>query len=110
MLHRAPRVFVSLLFIFECHSQLFAEIHPTPLPASLPPQAQFGWHRTSPPAQKPDGPVLYQIIFRSSATPGNIPMISPQFTLTNSHIFDSGSALTFSEVVTFANGQTFPGT
>ncbi len=54
------------------------------LMAALRPSAHLIWQRTSPTLAKPDGPVLYQIIFRSSATPGNVPLISPQFTLTNS--------------------------
>ena len=38
------------------------------------------WQRTSPTRQQPDGPVLYQIIFRTSATPGNIPVVSATHT------------------------------
>ncbi|HZR28554.1 MAG TPA: hypothetical protein VFA71_07220 [Terriglobales bacterium] len=44
------------------------------------------WQRTSPNAKQPDGPVLYQIIFRSSATPTHVPVISPTFTLIDSPI------------------------
>jgi hypothetical protein len=74
------------------------------------------WQRTSPVAQELDGPVLYQIIFRSSATPGHLPKISNSFTLANSLISEDvngihiGNLLVDSTgMVTFANGQSFPG-
>jgi hypothetical protein len=38
-----------------------------------------------------------------------VPVISPQFTLMNSHIADNGSNISFSELVNFVSGQTFPG-
>jgi hypothetical protein len=53
--------------------QLLASVHPA-----------LVWQRTSPSNGFTEGPILYQLIFRSSATPGNLPMISPRFTLTNS--------------------------
>src|SRR5947207_2228983 len=56
-------------------------------------QTHLAWQRTSPTAQHPDGPVLYQIIFRSSATRGAIPKISNTFTLTNSLMSESGSTV-----------------
>src|SRR5205823_8414996 len=65
-------VFRSLLFVFSFDLSAQQQL------ASLHPQTALVWQRTSPTAQKPDGPVLYQIIFRSSAIPGNVPMISPQ--------------------------------
>jgi hypothetical protein len=37
--------------------------------------------------------VLYQLIFRSSATPGNVPAIANNFTLTNSPISVTGSGI-----------------
>ncbi|HLQ51069.1 MAG TPA: hypothetical protein VK129_06190 [Terriglobales bacterium] len=80
-------------------------------------QPHLAWQRTSPTAQHPDGPVLYQIIFRSSATPGSIPKIGNNFTLTNSLITDNGSQVAIGNlsiasggIISFANGQTFPGT
>jgi hypothetical protein len=86
--------------------------------ASLHPIDGLVWQRTSPSGQHPEGPVLYQIIFRSSATPGNIPVISPQFTLTNSPITVGSGNVAIgglsvngtSGIITFANGQTFPST
>ncbi len=100
MLRIVRLLFVSMFMVVA--APLFAQTQV----ASLHPNDQLVWQRTSP----PDGPVLYQIIFRSSATPQHVPVISPQFTLQDSHIIDSGSALTFSELVSFAGGQTFPGT
>src|SRR5438067_5583428 len=82
--------------------------------AALHPLPGLVWKRTSPSITSPDGPVLYQLIFRSNATPNAIPMISPQFTLTNSPIQVNGSGdvviggLTIngtSGMVTFASGQ-----
>jgi len=75
------------------------------------------WQRTSPAAQQPDGPVLYQIIFRTSATPGNIPVVSPTYTLANSPISVGGGNVAIgglsvngsTGIISFANGQTFPG-
>ncbi|HTD21110.1 MAG TPA: hypothetical protein VK738_00490 [Terriglobales bacterium] len=46
------------------------------------------WQRTSPDRAALDGPVLYQILFRSSAHIGSIPKIGPNYTLV-----DSGLAL-----------------
>ena len=60
------------------------------------PNQELLWQRVSPNAEKPDGPVLYLIIFRSSATPNSIPKISNTFTLTNSLISESGSTITIS--------------
>jgi len=74
------------------------------------------WQRTAPTAQQPDGPVLYQIIFRTSARPGNIPVISPTYTLANSPISVGGGNVAIgglsvngsTGIISFANGQTFP--
>src|SRR5579859_1666553 len=85
--------------------------------ASLRPAPGIVWQRVKT-ADKPlEGPVLYQIIFRSSATPKHIPRIADNFTLTNSLISDDGTQVAIgalsispSGVISFANGQTFPGT
>jgi len=52
--------------------------------ASLHPSKELVWQRTSPEKGSIEGPVLYQLIFRSNATPGNLLVLSPQFALTNS--------------------------
>src|SRR5207245_5423463 len=72
--------------------------------------------RVSPNFKELDGPVLYQILFRSNATPGHIPRIAPNFTLTNSLISDNGTqvaigglSIASNGVITFAGGQAFPG-
>ena len=75
------------------------------------------WQRTSPTTQRPDGPILYQIIFRTSATPGNIPVISATHTLANSPISVGGGNVAIgglsvngsTGIISFAGGQTFPG-
>jgi hypothetical protein len=77
------------------------------------------WQRTSPTPEQLDGPVLYTIIIRSSATPGNIPKISSNYTLANSLISDTGTTVMIGGVnglvvdgstgiITFAPNQTFP--
>src|SRR5438067_9099290 len=82
--------------------------------AALHPLPGLVWKRTSPSITSPDGPVLYQLIFRSNATPNAIPMISPQFTLTNSPIQVNAAGDVVigglsingtSGMVTFASGQ-----
>ncbi len=84
--------------------------------ASLRPAPGIVWQRVKS-ADKPlEGPVLYQIIFRSSATPKHIPRIADNFTLTNSLISDDGTQVAIGGlsinpggIISFANGQTFPG-
>src|SRR5260370_41612519 len=74
------------------------------------------WQRTSPTAQQPDGPVLYQIIFRTSATPGNIPVVSAPHTLANSPISVGGGNVAIgglsghrsTGIISLAGGQTLP--
>src|SRR6266849_827157 len=75
------------------------------------------WQRTSPARGATKGPVLYTIIMRSSATPNTIPKIGSNYTLTNSLITDNGTIVAIggfsvdsTGLVTFKNGQTFPGT
>lgn len=110
----------SVLFILT--SSLFGQLssHPAAAPAqvaSLHSGSALLWRRTSPSEGNTEGPVLYQIIFRSNATPGSIPKISPTFTLTNSLISDDGASIHIggmlvngsSGIITFAGGQTFPG-
>jgi len=85
--------------------------------ASLRPAPGIVWQRVKT-ADKPlEGPVLYQIIFRSSATPKHIPRIADNFTLTNSLISDDGTQVAIgglsispNGIISFANGQAFPGT
>src|SRR5712692_13548 len=72
--------------------------------ASLRSNLDLLWQRTSPSAGKPDGPVLYQIIFRSSATPGHIPMIAPNFTLTDSLISEDGAGVHIGSLAIASNG------
>src|SRR5260370_23717790 len=77
---------------------------------------QVAWQRTSRSSKVLDGPVLYQIIIRSSATQGHIPKISSNFTLTNSLISEDVNGIHIGNlsinstgIITFANNQTFPG-
>jgi len=75
--------------------------------AGLWPDRQLRWQRLSPTAQQPDGPVLYTIIIRSSATPQHLPKISGNYTLMNSLISDDGTNVYIGGVGgTSINGST----
>ena len=92
---------------------LLASLH---MPAS--PSQSLAWKRVLPEGSDAlDGPVLFALVIRSSATPGSIPKIANNFTLSNSLLTDNGSqvaigslSISSSGVITFTNGQTFPGT
>src|SRR6266849_6004223 len=78
------------------------------------------WQRTSPTVQKPDGPVLYQLLFSTAGIPNQIAKFdtNPRH-LTNSLLSDDGSnvhvgtsntfAIASTGIISFAAGQTFPG-
>ena len=48
--------------------------------ASLRPGHGLMWQRTSPTAQQPDGPVLYQLIFSAGGAPGTVPVFAENST------------------------------
>src|SRR5260370_810166 len=76
---------------------------PTPaLQAGLRPE--LVWKRTSPNRAALDGPVLYQILFRSTAKPGFIPKIDTNYTLTNSLLSESGGTVTIGGGVLVSGG------
>jgi hypothetical protein len=90
--------------------------------ASLRSHQELRWQRVSPNAQQPDGPVLYQLLFSTGGTPGTVPAFdtNPRH-LTNSPIVVNGGNVVIgggngllingtTGVLSFANGQTFPGT
>src|SRR5260370_270876 len=86
--------------------------------ASLRPNPELHWQRVSPSAEKPDGPVLYQLLFSTAGTPGTLAKFdtNPR-NLTNSDITDNGGIVAVggmsinagTGIITFAGGQTFPG-
>src|SRR5260370_9163643 len=86
--------------------------------ASLRPRQQLIWRRVLPAAGQIDGPVLYTLIIRSSATPNHIPRIASNYTLTNSLIGDDGTNVTIgglsidgnTGLLSFACSQAFPWT
>ncbi|HTD22641.1 MAG TPA: tail fiber domain-containing protein [Terriglobales bacterium] len=105
---------ILLLFLFMNLAVIHAQ-QPLQM-ASLRPNSQLLWHRVSPSAEKPDGPVLYQIIFRSSAHIGSIPKIGPTYALVDSGLITDNSGnliiggLTINGstgILSFANGQMF---
>jgi hypothetical protein len=77
---------VVCMLVLTFSSLLVAQTERPAIVAGLHSFKNVVWQRTSPNAKHPDGPVLYQIIFRSNATPGHVPVISPTFTLTDSPI------------------------
>jgi hypothetical protein len=100
-------VFFVVVFLTQ---SLFAQVEVSRLRTDL------AWQRTSPAKGETEGPVLYALIMRSSATPGSIPKISSNYTLTNSLITDNGTIVAIggfsvdsTGLVTFKSGQTFPG-
>ncbi len=90
--------------------------------ASLRPHQGLRWHRISPTAEQPDGPVLYQLLFSASGTPGTVPAFDTNMRhLTNSPITVNGGNVVIGGAngviingatgnINFASGQTFPGT
>jgi len=88
---RSHRSFYLSIFVFAGIASIAAQQVPATQVASLRPDQQLLWRRVSPTAQQPDGPVLYQIIFRSNAAPNHIPKISNNHTLVNSLLSDNGS-------------------
>jgi len=102
------RVFLVLFFlsaVIYIHGQQPLQM------ASLRPGKELVWQRTSPSAEKPDGPVLYQILFRSSAHIGSIPKIGPTYTLVDSGLLldNSGNLVIGGLTINGATGVvTFP--
>src|SRR5260370_21824897 len=66
-----------VFFLFFFLSAIYIQAQQPLQMASLRPGKELVWQRTSPSPEKPDGPVLYQILFRSSAHIGAIPKIGP---------------------------------
>jgi|SRR5579859_1102283 len=105
------------LLVFCCSA--FSFIYPQQV-ASLHPNHELLWQRVSPSSQKPDGPVLYQLLFSASGTPGTLAEFdtNPRH-LKNSDITDNGgivaigaSGLTFNAstgIINFVNAQPLPG-
>lgn len=86
--------------------------------ASLRPDQQLHWQRTSPTAQQPDGPVLYQLLLNASGTPGTVPvfdsnprhLINSPIAVSGGNVAVGGMSINSSGLISFIGGQTFPGT
>ena len=114
-LHRALSV---LFFLLAIVTHINAQ-QPGPLQlASLRPQQELRWHRVSPNSENPDGPVLYQLLLNASGTPGTVPVFdsNPRHLINSPIIVNSGNVAIGglsinggTGIITFANGQTFPG-
>ncbi len=108
---------VVLILVPVLSSLVIAQSGQPLMVAGLHSSKDLVWQRTSPNEKQMDGPVLYQIIFRSSATPNHVPMISPTFTLMDSPISVGSGNVAIggmsinggTGVISFAGGQTFPG-
>ncbi len=118
---RPLRILFLFTFLLTAIANLYAQ-QPEPVEmASLRANQQLHWQRTSPTPQQPDGPVLYQLLFSTAGTPNTIAKFdtNPRH-LTNSDIKDVGGMVSIGSsgftisvntgLVTFVNGQTFPGT
>jgi len=88
-----------------------------PQMASLRPHQELRWHRVSPNTEHPDGPVLYQLLFNASGTPGTVPvfdsnprhLINSPITVGGGNVAIGGLSISGGTgIITFANGQTFP--
>ena len=118
---RAPRIlFAFVLPLIAVSGSQAQQSQPFQM-ASLRPVPGLVLHRVSPNPERPDGPVLYQLLLNASGTAGTVPV----FDTNPRHLVDSpitinggnvviggGSGLTIngsSGLVTFANGQAFPG-
>src|SRR5260370_36197009 len=114
-LHRALSV---LFFLLAIVTHINAQ-QPGPLQlASLRPQQELRWHRLSPNSEKPDGPVLYQLLLNASGTPGTVPVFdtNPRHLINSPIIVNSGNVAIGglsinggTGIITFANWPTFPG-
>src|SRR5260370_25872924 len=114
-LHRALSIFFLFLAIV---THINAQQTGLPQLASLRPQPELRWHRVSPSSENPDGPVLYQLLLNASGSPGTVPVFdtNPRHLINSPITVSSGrvalGALSISGgtgIITFANGQTFPG-
>src|SRR5712692_10608738 len=115
--HRTLSSLGSILFLVVLIAPCgVAQTEPHPLQlASLRPQQELRWHRLSPNSENPDGPVLYQLLFNASGTPGTIAKFdsNPRH-LANSLITDNGSIVAIGSLsidntglITFKSGQSF---
>src|SRR5260370_32395600 len=117
-LPRPIRVFVLFILMPVC--QLMAQSKTPVETASLRPGPQLVWQRTSPTAQQPDGPVLYQLLLNASGTAGTVPVFdtnprhlvnSPITVSSGNVVIGGGSGLNINGstgLITFASGQSFP--
>src|SRR5437016_275978 len=116
-LSRPARVFVVFILLPLC--QLIAQSRTPVETASLRTGNNLVLQRTSPAPQKLEGPVLYQLLFNVNGAPGTVPVFdsNPRH-LTNSPITVGGGNVAIaglsinggSGVISFADGQSFPGT
>ncbi len=112
---RPVRILFLFTFLWTAIGNIYAQQAQPVEIASLRPNPELHWQRTSPAAQQTDGPVLYQLVFTPGTT-GTIAMFdsNPRH-LVNSDITDiggivaiGGSGLTISANTGIINGQTFP--
>src|SRR5713101_1668968 len=105
--------FAILSVVLLLTSSVFAQVQVAKLRPDL------VWQRTSPTRGAVDGPVLYQLLLSGAGTPGTIAKFdaNPRH-LINSHISDNGGIVAIGAmsvdsstgIISFAGGQTFPGT
>jgi hypothetical protein len=120
----ARLISVFILFVFLPLDQLLAQSKTIVEMASLRlhpgnPGNGLVWQRTSPTLEKPEGPVLYQLLLNASGTPGTVPMFDTNprhlanspITVGVSNVAIGGLSIDRSSgILSFAVNQTFPGT
>ncbi|HTC93475.1 MAG TPA: hypothetical protein VK699_08490 [Terriglobales bacterium] len=70
---RTPRILPLFVFSLIAIAGTSAQQPQPAQMASLRPNPELRWQRTSPTPQEPEGPVLYQLLFNASGTPGAVP-------------------------------------
>ena len=120
MMRASRTLFIFLISFFVVASTHAQQSQPVQI-ARLRPNAELRWQRVSPTVQQPDGPVLYQLLFNASGTPGTVPafdanprhLIDSPITISGGNVvIGGGSGLNVNGangIMSFANGQTFPG-
>src|SRR6516164_6343892 len=94
MMRASRTLFIFLISFFVVASTHAQQSQPVQI-ARLRPNAELRWQRVSPTVQQPDGPVLYQLLFNASGTPGTV----PAFDANPRHLIDSPITISGGNVV-----------
>src|SRR5260370_27550376 len=115
---RIHRALSALFFLLAVVTHINAQQAGLPQMASLRPHQELRWHRLLRNSENRDGRVLYQLLFNASGTPGAVPvfdsnprhLINSPITVGGGNVAIGGLSISGGTgIITFANGQTFPG-